>query len=132
MHIIGVTLSSMRTHVTPVICATTHLVFSTACAGVTETVDLVPNGGEVTVDNKNLPDYLDAQLKYRTMHRVQLQLTEFLKGFYDVVPEPLLSIFDFQVRSVSSVGARVAVDVGVVVKPVGTMLRYVLFVPNVL
>jgi hypothetical protein len=64
---------------------------------VTETVDLVPNGGEVTVDNKNLPDYLDAQLKYRTMHRVQLQLTEFLKGFYDVVPEPLLSIFDFQV-----------------------------------
>jgi hypothetical protein len=75
---------------------------------VTETVDLVPNGGEVTVDNKNLPDYLDAQLKYRTMHRVQLQLTEFLKGFYDVVPEPLLSIFDFQVRCPSSVCCDVA------------------------
>lgn len=65
--------------------------------GVTETVDLIPNGGEVTVDNNNLPEYLDAQLKYRTMTRIQPQLAEFLKGFYDVVPEPLLSVFDFQV-----------------------------------
>ena len=31
------------------------------------------------------------------MKRVQNQLLEFLKGFYDAVPEPLLSVvFDFQ------------------------------------
>ena len=34
---------------------------------VPEMVDLIPGGSEITVDNKNLPDYLDAQLKYRTM-----------------------------------------------------------------
>jgi hypothetical protein len=30
------------------------------------------------------------------MNRIKAQLLEFLKGFYDVVPEPLLSVFDFQ------------------------------------
>jgi hypothetical protein len=30
------------------------------------------------------------------MNRIKGQLLEFLKGFYDVVPEPLLSVFDFQ------------------------------------
>jgi E3 ubiquitin-protein ligase NEDD4 len=66
---------------------------------VTETVELVPKGGDLTVDNANLPEYLDEQLKYRTLTRIQPQLAEFLKGFYDVVPEPFLSVFDFQVRS---------------------------------
>jgi E3 ubiquitin-protein ligase NEDD4 len=28
--------------------------------------------------------------------RIKLQLTELLRGFYDVVPEPLLAVFDFQ------------------------------------
>jgi hypothetical protein len=64
--------------------------------GITDTVDLVPNGSEIVVDNSNLPMYLEAQLKYRTMGRISKQLTEFLRGFYDVVPEPLLSVFDFQ------------------------------------
>jgi E3 ubiquitin-protein ligase NEDD4 len=64
--------------------------------GVAETVELVPGGADMTVDNKNLPEYLIAQLHYRLMNRTRPQLTEFLKGFYDVVPEPLLSVFDFQ------------------------------------
>mmetsp|Transcript_79857 Transcript_79857/g.156606 ORF Transcript_79857/g.156606 Transcript_79857/m.156606 type:complete len:259 (+) Transcript_79857:1419-2195(+) len=64
--------------------------------GVAETVDLLENGGDITVDNSNLPEYLDTQLKYRTLTRIEPQLTELLRGFYDVVPEPLLSVFDFQ------------------------------------
>jgi len=64
--------------------------------GVTETVELVPGGGDKSVENDNLPEYLDEQLKYRTMYRIKEQLAEFLKGFYDIVPEPLLSVFDFQ------------------------------------
>eukprot|EP01038_Epipyxis_sp_PR26KG_P005897 gene5897-8137_t len=64
--------------------------------GQTETVELVPGGSEINVTNANLPTYLEAQLKYRTMNRIKSQLTEFLKGFYDVVPEPLLAVFDFQ------------------------------------
>jgi E3 ubiquitin-protein ligase NEDD4 len=64
--------------------------------GVTESVELIPGGSDITVDNGNLPQYLDEQLKYRTLGRIHAQLLEFCKGFYDVVPEPLLSIFDFQ------------------------------------
>lgn len=64
--------------------------------GVTETVDLIPGGSEITVDNTNLPQYLEEQCKYRTLGRIDRQLLEFCKGFYDVVPEPLLSVFDFQ------------------------------------
>lgn len=64
--------------------------------GVTETVELVPGGTNISVDNNNLDAYLEAQCKYRTLTRMHKQLLEFLKGFYDVVPEPLLSVFDFQ------------------------------------
>ena len=64
--------------------------------GIAETVDLVEGGADITVDKNNLPAYLEAQLRYRLMNRIKGQLLEFLKGFYDVVPEPLLSVFDFQ------------------------------------
>lgn len=64
--------------------------------GMTETVELIPGGTDMTVDNKNLPAYLEAQLRYRMMNRVRQQLAELLRGFYDVVPEPLLAAFDFQ------------------------------------
>jgi E3 ubiquitin-protein ligase NEDD4 len=64
--------------------------------GSAETVELVEGGADITVDKNNLPAYLEAQLRYRLMNRIKSQLLEFLKGFYDVVPEPLLSVFDFQ------------------------------------
>jgi hypothetical protein len=64
--------------------------------GSQETVELVPGGTDITVTNENLPQYLEAQLKYRTLGRVRSQLAELLRGFYDVVPEPLLAILDFQ------------------------------------
>lgn len=64
--------------------------------GVAETVELIQGGGDVMVDNDNLPKYLEAQLRYRMMTRIKVQLVELLRGFYDVVPEPLLAVFDFQ------------------------------------
>ena len=64
--------------------------------GVAEEVELIPGGSNVAVEESNLPEYLDAQLKYRTMDRIKDQLAELVKGFYDIVPEPLLSVFDFQ------------------------------------
>jgi E3 ubiquitin-protein ligase NEDD4 len=64
--------------------------------GVVATIELIPNGSNIEVDNNNCAMYLDAQLKYRLMDRIKSQLAEVLKGFYDVVPEPLLSVFDFQ------------------------------------
>ena len=33
-------------------------------SGVTETVDLIPGGSEIPVDNSNLPEYLGTRLDY--------------------------------------------------------------------
>jgi HECT-domain (ubiquitin-transferase) len=39
---------------------------------------------------------LEACLTYRVLERVKMPLTELLLGFFDVIPEPLLTVFDFQ------------------------------------
>jgi len=64
--------------------------------GVKQTVDLVPNGADMDVVEDNLPEYIEACLKYRLLGRYEAQLNELLLGFFDVIPEPLLTIFDFQ------------------------------------
>ena len=64
--------------------------------GVKETIDLIKDGASIDVTNDNFPEYLEACLKYRMLDRVKPQLNELLLGFFDVIPEPLLTIFDFQ------------------------------------
>jgi hypothetical protein len=64
--------------------------------GATDTVPLIPNGGDITVTNGNLSEYLREQLKYRLLYRIKNQLLNFLTGFYEVVPETLLAVFNFQ------------------------------------
>merc|ERR1712226_546309 len=58
--------------------------------------ELVPGGSDKEVTNDNYPEYLEALLKYRMLDRVKPQLNELLLGFFDVIPEPLLTVFDFQ------------------------------------
>ena len=60
-----------------------------------EEVELVKDGANVVVDNGNLPEYLEACLKYHVLERVKPQLNELLLGFFDVLHEPLLTVFDF-------------------------------------
>jgi E3 ubiquitin-protein ligase NEDD4 len=64
--------------------------------GTNTTVDLVENGEDVEVTAENLPEYMEAYMKYKLIGNVQPQLTEILLGFFDVIPEPLMTIFDFQ------------------------------------
>ena len=64
--------------------------------GVHEEIELLPGGKDVEVNNINFPEYLEAQLKYRMLDRIRPQMTEVLLGFFDVIPEPLLTVFDFQ------------------------------------
>mmetsp|Transcript_7788 Transcript_7788/g.16923 ORF Transcript_7788/g.16923 Transcript_7788/m.16923 type:complete len:817 (-) Transcript_7788:317-2767(-) len=64
--------------------------------GVKQTVELVPGGADIDVVEDNLPEYIEACLKYRLLGRYEAQLNELLLGFFDVIPEPLLTIFDFQ------------------------------------
>lgn len=64
--------------------------------GATEVVELCPGGKDKDVTAGNLNEYLDLQLRYRLQGRYSAQLLAMLKGFYEVVPETLLSVFDFQ------------------------------------
>jgi E3 ubiquitin-protein ligase NEDD4 len=62
--------------------------------GSHEQKELVEGGSHMEVTNENLSEYLEASIKYRLFYRTMPQLTELLLGFYDVVPEPALTVFD--------------------------------------
>mmetsp|Transcript_13405 Transcript_13405/g.29667 ORF Transcript_13405/g.29667 Transcript_13405/m.29667 type:complete len:781 (-) Transcript_13405:1579-3921(-) len=63
---------------------------------VKQEIELVPGGKDMDVTCDNLPEYMEATLQYKMMGRVKPQLNELLLGFFDVIPEPILTIFDFQ------------------------------------
>ena len=44
---------------------------------------------------------LQIATRYKLLDRISPQLTAFLAGFYEVVPPPLLVVFDFQVGTAS-------------------------------
>mmetsp|Transcript_9487 Transcript_9487/g.30302 ORF Transcript_9487/g.30302 Transcript_9487/m.30302 type:complete len:772 (+) Transcript_9487:444-2759(+) len=64
--------------------------------GTAQTIDLKPNGANIPVTNDNVDEYIQLQMRYRLLDRVKDQVKALLVGFYDVVPEALLSVFDFQ------------------------------------
>ena len=64
--------------------------------GSMQVVDLKEGGSEFDVTNENIGEYVELVLKHRLLMRMRDQLTAFLVGFYDVIPEALLSVFDFQ------------------------------------
>ena len=57
---------------------------------------LVPNGSSIAADEKNLPEYIDSCFQYRMFGQYHVQLSELILGFLDVVPEPLLAVFDYE------------------------------------
>lgn len=64
--------------------------------GAKEVVELIDNGKDVNLTGDNRVEYLEEYMKYAMLGRIKLQLTELLLGFYDVVPQTLLTVFDFQ------------------------------------
>jgi len=62
--------------------------------GATRTIPLVEGGDDMDVTNDNVREYVQALVKYQMLNSIKDQLSEFLQGFYDVIPQPLLSIFD--------------------------------------
>jgi len=61
-----------------------------------ETVPLKPGGADEDVTNANLEEYMQLQIKHRLLNRIAEQTKALCLGFYDVIPEALLSVFDFQ------------------------------------
>lgn len=63
-------------------------------AGKPKTTELVPGGATMSVTKDNLQEYYQAQLRYRVMKKTKPQLAELLLGFFDVLPEAPLAVFD--------------------------------------
>jgi hypothetical protein len=62
--------------------------------GIKQTIELIPGGSKEEVTSDNLPLYLESILQYRMLDRTKLQIAELLLGFFDVIPEPALTVFD--------------------------------------
>jgi E3 ubiquitin-protein ligase NEDD4 len=62
--------------------------------GVRQDINLIERGNEKEVTGENVTEYLEANLKYRLLERTKPQLTELLLGFFDIIPEPALTVFD--------------------------------------
>lgn len=62
--------------------------------GAEEVIDLIPNGRNIPVTEENKHEYVRLVIGYRLTGSVQEQLENFLKGFHDIVPAELISIFD--------------------------------------
>jgi E3 ubiquitin-protein ligase HUWE1 len=64
--------------------------------GETQTVDLLENGRHIPVTEDNKQEYVRLVTEHRLTGAVQEQLEHFLKGFHDIVPAELVSIFSEQ------------------------------------
>ena len=64
--------------------------------GENKIIERIPGGSDIYLTDDNLAEYLEAQVKYRLLKRFSPQLREMLNGFYEIIPEAMLSIFDFQ------------------------------------
>ncbi|PFH60535.1 hypothetical protein XA68_10815 [Ophiocordyceps unilateralis] len=64
--------------------------------GVTTVVDLVPNGRENSVSEENKHDYVRLVVEHKLLASVKDQMEHFLKGFHEIIPAKLISIFNEQ------------------------------------
>jgi len=62
----------------------------------TMTVDLVPNGRTIEVTDANKHEYLERKFEHLLLRSVADQLYVFLKGVYEVIPQQLLMLFDYE------------------------------------
>ncbi|KYK61208.1 TOM1 protein [Drechmeria coniospora] len=64
--------------------------------GVTNVVDLVPHGREVSVTEENKHEYVRLVVDHKLLSSVKEQMENFLLGFHEIIPANLISIFNEQ------------------------------------
>ncbi|XP_010176485.1 E3 ubiquitin-protein ligase NEDD4 isoform X5 [Antrostomus carolinensis] len=62
--------------------------------GQTHQHELKNGGSEIVVTNKNKRDYIHLVIQWRFVSRVQKQMAAFKEGFFELVPQDLIKIFD--------------------------------------
>ncbi|KAI5864294.1 hypothetical protein GGS23DRAFT_604548 [Durotheca rogersii] len=64
--------------------------------GVTKIHDLIENGRNVPVTEENKHDYVRLVVEHKLLTSVKDQMENFLKGFHEIIPAELISIFNEQ------------------------------------
>ncbi|KAH8678184.1 hypothetical protein BX600DRAFT_377016 [Xylariales sp. PMI_506] len=64
--------------------------------GVTIVEDLVENGRNIPVTEENKQDYVRLVVEHKLLKSVKEQMENFLKGFHEIIPAELVSIFNEQ------------------------------------
>ncbi|KAK2733368.1 hypothetical protein FQN57_002158 [Myotisia sp. PD_48] len=64
--------------------------------GETRVIDLIDNGRNIPVTQENKEEYVQLVVEHRLTGSVKEQLDHFLKGFHDIIPADLISIFNEQ------------------------------------
>lgn len=64
--------------------------------GENRTIDLIPNGRNIPVTDENKQEYVQLVVEYRLTESIKEQLENFLKGFYEIIPAEIISIFNEQ------------------------------------
>ncbi|SCU88692.1 LAFA_0E14070g1_1 [Lachancea sp. 'fantastica'] len=59
-------------------------------------VDLIPNGRDIPVTEKNKQEYVKKIVEFKLHTSVKEQMDNFLLGFYAIIPKDLISVFDEQ------------------------------------
>ena len=62
--------------------------------GEVVTVDLIPNGRDIEVNDENKKEYVEKYTQWRIVDRVQEQFKAFMDGFNELIPEDLVTVFD--------------------------------------
>ncbi|XP_022068697.2 E3 ubiquitin-protein ligase NEDD4-like isoform X1 [Acanthochromis polyacanthus] len=62
--------------------------------GQTHQHELKPGGTEIVVTNENKKEYIHHVMQWRFVNRIQKQMTAFKEGFFELIPQDLIQIFD--------------------------------------
>ncbi len=64
--------------------------------GQTVTKDLINDGRNIAVTEANKREYVQRACNMKMKESIKVQIDSFLKGFYDIIPKDLISIFNEQ------------------------------------
>ncbi|KAG7230496.1 hypothetical protein INR49_024605 [Caranx melampygus] len=62
--------------------------------GQTHQHELKPGGAEIVVTNENKKEYIHLVMQWRFVNRIQKQMSAFKEGFFELIPQDLIKIFD--------------------------------------
>ncbi|KAG5848966.1 hypothetical protein ANANG_G00105060 [Anguilla anguilla] len=62
--------------------------------GQTHQHELKPGGADIVVTDDNKKEYIHLVMQWRFVNRILKQMTSFKEGFYELIPQDLIKIFD--------------------------------------